>query len=660
MAIESAIGTAFSTARGYRVGKRAREALEMFKKQLETYADFEERNIEFTKAFLRYLKRDVGVDIDTFTILRRNASSNYSVSAGVDGGKLVITYLNPERPEERAKRSRNEVLRIRTIDTSKINDETTLAKEIKKVVEDIAELSAKKAVNDYFASLHNHTGFYTEIVEKDGIAMFGETYRLIDLEEGKVKDGRGKFNNGPLDDGMHHYVDALLHAALYNIDIMSFSSHNHFFDKMYEQMKRIGEELGIIVVAGTEATMPVYDYGIEDVAPLLERMNKALHKHYKKFGISKENRIYFTCPQKDRFDEEDLKALYDKYKRITGKEWKDKIVRHMNGPHILIHFENEEIGREIQTMMDNRDFKYAPFSSKGMELFEKLAEIRKKYGKKVLIHMAHPFCSMQLPAVGIADRMRIGETSLKRVLEFLKKGIVNGIANYNATLEEGKNSFKPLASCSTADKHDKAAMDRLAAWRKKQVENAAEFKAYAKEAVAEYFGEKAEKYGFVVTNNTLNLAVAEKLVKDASPAKGGKYTLAKIGESDTHWYDVFSITNPTINNLARAFTVITSEREIKTVEDVFKAWHDYNEGKEYVNIESWHYTITDSKGRTVLQKSVRPTKEEKRMYKELFLESYGIHGGLRVLLPDVIWRGIIKMREPIKAAKCVIQKFMKG
>ncbi|RME78879.1 MAG: hypothetical protein D6769_03805 [Methanobacteriota archaeon] len=560
---------------------------------------FEKRNIPSIKAFAhRHGKLD-GMDINSLSVFKRANGSNYFVFLAIDReyGALHILFYNPAEPSLSRKFDRGDILRKHSIYPS--SDDNSF---IEKCLHEISVFSELKKHTDFFLWTHNHAGY---------VEQGGKLLSLIDMEKGAIRGA-----NGPLDDGMSDSFDIMMSAALFCGDFYAITSHNHFNSQLFGELDSFGKELGIVAVPGVEITMPPYAYLPEDV----EFLKRQVREELKSRGESINNTLLPSPYFYYGYSEESVAKFISSFANLESVK-NARLPRLINGPHITVLFSTAKIAEEVQaTLLAKRDVLYPPFSSPGIELWKTLATLKNKYGHNVLVIVAHPFCSEHLPAVGIADRAKIGQIQLKVIDDLIHRGWIDGIAAYNPSLNEDNNIFQGRELERAIA--DKGFEDML----RRDIDRA------SKETLTAIRHMTKAEFGIETFHtNAMNIALASHY-HDYYVSRN--IYVPRIGEPDTHWYGNFSITEPKLNHLARAVTVIRGEQE-HIISSLFQAFMDYKR-RSTPEIDYYAYVSLDNEGRIVPMKGREPTDKEKQESIHANSYFYGLKGFFGTMLPDFL------------------------
>ncbi len=570
-------------------------------------AGFEKLSLRKIKNEIRRQNYNIGVDLNSFTVMKRKEGSNFFVFLGVEERlrkpRLIAVFYNPASPLEK------DISREKII-IKEVVDKSTEASVMNRIVEAMKE----KPSETYFFWPHNHAGF---------VKFKGKYYRLIDLKPGEIP-----FVNGPVDDGVNKPFEIMLYAAFYHGDFYAITSHNHFYMPLYEELKKFGDELSIVVVPGTEFTMPPFGFDAFDVALLM----KALEKKGIKINL-KRNEF-------GGYNFEDVNYVLESFKDELKDV--DLPMRTINGPHVVVLYASPEIGKEVQNeILNDRDVLYAPISSRGVELVPTLKKLKRKYGKDVFVILAHPFCDLKLPSVGIGNRIEFGELPWD-VLSYLKKhGLVDAIAAYNPGVSNEIHPFERGV--------DKESLRGLPAylkklvdyWNKKRVKRAKKARRTMEELTRQKWGMPTRRA------NEMNMALAR--------FANHEFYWILVGEPDTHYYGHFDLRELRMNHLGRVVTVINNLKE-RNLKGLFDALHRAKLSRKAVDYIAY---VQFKDGKLQISDERKPSFREKIEKQWIYFESYGLHGFLRILLKDVIGRIKRKVRRSGEKIVYIIRKFVK-
>ncbi len=628
------------------------QAEKQLKEKLEKYG-FEERNIPLIKKRMKQLKWNPGVEIDTLKVFKRKDGSNYFVFVGVKkgflgiGNKLVVTYYNPHSPISSSYYPRQKVVRVRKISNK-------LSQNIDSAIREIAFFAAHKPKDVLFFSPHNHAGEIT--FERKDSSVY--TKRLIDFEPENKWELQVMGMNRPVDDGMSHPLGIILSGAFFGLDTYAYTPHNSFPLGVYKEMKSYADELGMEVVPGTEFTMPLYEYNVVDMKFLANEMNERLEKK----GIKKRITVPYKGGKFFYTKNSPMDRMLKAYEKLTGEKYDGQLpLKEVNGPHTIVLYKDAAIGKEVEdTILAKKSTaRFPPLAADDVFYKNTIAELRKKYGDKVLIIAAHPFISLSLPqATGVASLIKDGDFSLNELKDMLRPqeafgGVpyLDGIVAFNASLTEGEAKFKPRDVYVSLKEKIKGGCNGLDDFCKFREKNSKEFEMYMNKATKRKFNKQTHYI------NAMNMALASQIARDLS--KEGIY-VPKAAGSDTHWYfkKIFKVTKPAMNHLGRAYTLVKAEKN--DVGSIFDAMRAHYRGERNA-IDYWAYAHINDEGKMVIDPNRKATKKESQEYTSRYIENYVLHGFLSGPLgKDVFKRAFSKVKHSLGKVYYIYKKYLKG
>ncbi|MCX6773888.1 MAG: hypothetical protein NTY68_02705 [Candidatus Micrarchaeota archaeon] len=580
---------------------------------------------------------DLGVDFETFSIFNRgldNKKSNFFVFLGMKKGffndKLKVLYYNPAPPNVRfnfredyqAEQKRGDTIISREYDGKNGLDEF-----VSRTLYGILKISSSKPENRYYYWPHNHAGY---------LEHNGKIHRLIDIKPGEIPSILG-----PVDDGKSNPFDMMISAALFNGDFFAITSHNSFSYSVFNELNFFGKSLGISVVPGIEFTMPISSYNPEDVAILFSNMNEKLNEHgLSQLEIRKGSVTYSTS---------EIDSLLHWYKRTFGSIDFDVPLRAINGPHIIAMFNDPKLAERVNSLMlSSKDVQFPPFSAPGIELFRTLTSLRQNYRDRVFIMVAHPFCDLKLPSVGIGNRMATGDLSWPDSLSLFRNNLADGIAAYNPSVKPEWNNFNEL-DFSLLDSYPRKYHQLLRSWIEHRNLKLTESSQWIN-------GLSQQKWGFQTLNSdALNMAYAKWISHWGVPFQ----SIVRMGEPDTHFFGKFDFDDVHANHLMRVVSYVDGENIEKTPKGLLEALFMAKRHQEGINANYYAYAEMDQRKRhLVFEESREPTQEESREEQLKYITNYGM-GFFNVILPDFVKRAFLRTGLPFSKTLYLLNKFIK-
>jgi hypothetical protein len=638
-------------------------AYNAIKKELDANGFKEASKDRLLDCAKQYGRENSGPSWDEFSVMNRglgNKKSNYFVFLGIKKkllrrDELQVLYYNPEPPDVKfnfrdgdnsipAKETRKDIIVTRAY-----NGTAPIDPFIVDTVSHINEMSSRKPENRYYLWPHNHIGY---------VYYGGKPRRLIDLKKDEIMGERG-----PLDDGKSNPFDMMMSAALFGGDFFALTSHNNFSETVYRAVDSIGSALGMTIVPGIEFTMPLYGYNPEDVSIILTDMETKLSRAVTvdiKPNMNVEITRNLTDMQQVKINvESNSFSAYDWHSVETLIHWYNdnygtelRPIRVLNGPHVVAMFRHPQMAIETHAaMLLNKDVLFPPLSAPGIDLFGTTSKLKTKYEKSVFIMVAHPFCELGLPSVGVGNRMTSGDMEWARSISLFEQGFADAVAAYNPSVNDETHRFsfdgKHIVACSSG------IMPLISQWVAKRAERAAESSKFVGEAAV-------GKWGFqTALSNPLSIAYAH-YVRRNLLTRG----ILKMGEPDTHWYGDFSLDEPEMNHLGRTVTFIEGAVE-KSLDGLFAALNKAKEnrdnepgdGKVAVNYYAY-CQMNPTTGAMDYEPARAPTKHETMDESWKWFTNYGA-SLFNVILPDFFKRTLVRSELPLSKAKYVYRKFLK-
>jgi hypothetical protein len=303
------------------------------------------------------------------------------------------------------------------------------------------------------------------------------------------------------------------------------------------------------------------------------------------------------------------------------------------------------------SMLAHKDVLFPPLSAPGIDLFGTTSKLKTKYDKNVLIMVAHPFCELGLPSVGVGNRMASGDMGWARSISLFAQGFADAIAAYNPSVSDETHRFlfdsSKIVACAPS------VMPLIQMWTAKRSERCNESREKAKEA-------NTGKWGFDTSlSNPLSIAYAHYVRRNLA-----SLGIFKMGEPDTHWYGDFSLSEPEMNHLGRTVTFIEGAME-KSLDGFFAALHKAKEnlsnepGDNKVAVNYYAYCQMNPVTGTMDYEPARaPTRHEAQDERWKWFTNYGA-SLFHVILPDFFKRTLARSELPLSKAKYVYRKFLK-
>jgi hypothetical protein len=202
-------------------------------------------------------------------------------------------------------------------------------------------------------------------------------------------DGKDLFKMH-IDDGESPAWAVIRQMMLYNIDYDATGHHNHIDFDLLDRITGLEKSVGIVKIISCELTLP-----------------------YRRV---------------------------DKEVEVEGAD--GQMVKRMakpNGPHLNLWFATREAAEGYnQAVLMNREDLYLPAFAPNMHPEGIIAANDELVRRgELVVGIAHPACDMNLPAVGLLNRVGAGDWSLQKALMFVKKH-ANAIGAYNLTLPDSQ------------------------------------------------------------------------------------------------------------------------------------------------------------------------------------------------------------------------------